>query len=65
MPRHLAFVCQSNECGRIIVAECHRLMSTLDNDPYIDVMWASITGIDAEHVLKSINITTIYYSASD
>jgi hypothetical protein len=55
MPRYVAFVCQPTECGRLFVAQCHRLMRTLDNDPYIDAMWAIVTGLDAEHALKSID----------
>jgi zinc protease len=30
-------------------------MRTLDNEPYIDAMWAIITGIDAEHAIKCID----------
>ncbi|CAF0926520.1 unnamed protein product [Adineta ricciae] len=55
MPRYVAFVCQPQECGRSFVAECHRVMRTLDNDPYIDAMWAIVTGIDAEYAIKSID----------
>jgi len=55
MPRYVAFVCQPNECGRVFVGHCHRLMRTLDNEPYIDGMWAIITGIDGEHAIKSID----------
>jgi len=59
MPRYVAFVCQPNECGRIFVAQCHRLMRTLDNDPYIDAMWSIITGINAEYAIKSIDNDSI------
>ncbi|CAF0839729.1 unnamed protein product [Adineta steineri] len=59
MPRYVAFVCQPNECGRIFVAKWHCLMRTLDDDPYIDAMWSIITGIDAEHALKSIDNESI------
>jgi hypothetical protein len=38
MPRYVAFVCQPNECRRVFVSQCHRLMCTLDNEPYIDSM---------------------------
>lgn len=55
MPRYVAFVCQPTECGRVFVSQCHRMMRTLDNDPYIDAMWSIITGIDAEYALKSID----------
>lgn len=55
MPRYVAFVCKSDECGRLFVSQCHNLMRTLDNEPYIDAMWAIITGIDAEHAIKSID----------
>ena len=55
MPRYVAFVCRPTECGRMFVAQCHRMMRTLDNDPYIDAMWAIVTGVDAEHALKSID----------
>jgi hypothetical protein len=55
IPRYVAFVCPSTECGRVFVSQCHRLMRTLDNEPYIDSMWAIITGINAEHAIKSID----------
>lgn len=55
MPRYVAFVCQPEECGRVFVAQCHRLMRSLDNDPFIDAMWAIVTGSDAEHAIKSID----------
>lgn len=55
MPRYVAFVCQPDECGRVFVSECHRLMRSLDNEPYIDAMWSIITGFDAEHAIKSID----------
>ena len=55
MPRYVAFVCRPNECGRVFVAQCHRLMRSLDNEPYIDAMWAIITGIDGEHAIRSID----------
>ena len=55
MPRYVAFVCRPEECGRVFVAQCHRLMRSLNNDPYIDAMWAIVTGSDAEHALKSID----------
>jgi hypothetical protein len=55
MPRYVAFVCRPTECGRVFVGQCHRLMRTLDNEPYIDAMWSIITGIDAEHAIKSID----------
>jgi hypothetical protein len=59
MPRFVAFVCQPEECGRLFVAQCHRLMRTLDKEPYIDSMWAIITGIDAEHAIKSIDNASV------
>ncbi|CAF1146951.1 unnamed protein product [Adineta steineri] len=59
MPRYVAFVCQPDECGRTFVAKCHRLMRTLDNDPYVDAMWAIITGSDAESAIKSIDNESI------
>ncbi|UJR13687.1 hypothetical protein I4U23_000699 [Adineta vaga] len=55
MPRFVAFVCQPDQCGRLFVAQCHRLMRTLDNEPYIDAMWAIVTGINAEYAIKSID----------
>ena len=55
MPRYVAFVCQPTECGRVFVSRCHRMMRTLDNDPYIDAMWAIVTGIDADHAIKCID----------
>ena len=59
MPRYVAFVCRPTECGRMFVAQCHRLMRSLDNEPYIDAMWAIVTGIDAEHAIKSIDNESI------
>ncbi|CAF1217985.1 unnamed protein product [Didymodactylos carnosus] len=54
MPRYTAFVCKPSECGREFVASVHRLTRTLDDEPYIDTMWAIITGSDAKSALNSI-----------
>ena len=55
VPRYVAFVCQPTECGRTFVAQCHRLMRSLNNDPFIDAMWAIVTGSNAENAIKSID----------
>ena len=59
MPRYVAFVSRPTECGRMFVAQCHRLMRSLDSEPYLDAMWAIITGMDAEHAIKSIDNESI------
>lgn len=55
MPRYVAFVCRPTECGRVFVSHCHRLMRSLDSDPFIDAMWAIITGMDADHAIQLID----------
>ena len=50
-PRYACFVATSQEAGRPMVADVHRLTRTLDDDPYADVFWGILTGYDAANAL--------------
>ncbi|MEN9554643.1 MAG: hypothetical protein RLZZ232_929 [Planctomycetota bacterium] len=50
-PRYACFVATSQEAGRQMVADVHRLTRTLDDDPYADVFWGILTGYDAANAL--------------
>lgn len=50
-PRYTCFVATSQEAGRQMVADVHRLTRTLDDDPYADVFWGILTGYDAANAL--------------
>lgn len=50
-PRYVCFVATSQEAGRQMVADVHRLTRGLDDDPYADVFWGILTGYDAANAL--------------
>lgn len=47
MPRYACFVARPEEAERRFVAEVHTLSRSLDDDPYGDVLWGILTGLDA------------------
>ncbi len=51
-PKYVCFVQTSAESGRQKVAEVHRMMRKLDEDPYTDSMWGILTGLDAAIALE-------------
>jgi zinc protease len=51
IPRYVCFVATPAEAGRQFVADVHRLMRKLDDDPYTDACWGILTGYDAENAL--------------
>jgi zinc protease len=51
-PRHVCFVARPEEAGREFVIAVHRLLRTLDDDPYTDVIWAILTGYEAADALR-------------
>ena len=51
-PRHVCFVSPPEEAGRRFVAKVHRMTRLLDQDPYGDVIWGIVTGLDAQAALK-------------
>ena len=46
-PRFACFVARPTEIGQSVVVALHRMMRTLDDDPYTDARWGIITGWDA------------------
>lgn len=46
-PRHVCFVTPPTDAGRQFVADVHRLMRKIDDDPYTDALWGILTGYDA------------------
>jgi zinc protease len=52
MPRYVCFVAQPEEVTREFVADVHRLMRRLDEDPYPDALWGILTGYDAANALR-------------
>ncbi len=51
-PRYACFICPPEEATREFVRDVHRLVRRLDDDPYPDVIWAILTGYDAENALQ-------------
>ncbi len=45
-PRFAAFVAKPTEIGQSVVVDLHRLMRSLDDDPWTDARWGIITGWD-------------------
>ncbi len=50
-PRHTCFVAPHGDVSRSFVAEVHRLVRGLDDDPYADTLWGILTGHDASNAL--------------
>jgi len=51
-PRYACFVCTPEQATREFVRDVHRLTRRLDDDPYADVIWAILTGYDADNALE-------------
>jgi zinc protease len=51
-PRYVAIVARPEEAGLNFVVVAHRMLRTLDDDPYTDAMWGIVTGYTAEDALK-------------
>jgi hypothetical protein len=51
-PRYICFVTTPAEAGRQFVADVHRLVRKIDEDPYADALWGILTGYDAANALK-------------
>jgi hypothetical protein len=52
LPRYACFVATPAEATREFVAQVHRLIRKLDDDPYTDVIWGILTGYDAANALR-------------
>ena len=52
MPNYVCFVARPAEADRPDVAAVHRLMRSLDDDPYTDAMWGILTGYEAADALR-------------
>jgi len=52
MPNYVCFVARPAEAGRAAVIAIHRLMRSLDDDPYTDAMWGILTGYEAADALR-------------
>ena len=50
-PRYVCFVARPEEATREFVAETHRLIRRLDDDPWPDAFWGILTGYDATNAL--------------
>lgn len=51
-PKYACLVATPPEASRQFVAEVHRLMRRLDDDPYPDLFWGILTGYDATNALR-------------
>ena len=51
-PRYVALVARPEEAGLNFVVAAHRLLRTLDDDPYTDAQWGIVTGYTADDALK-------------
>lgn len=54
-PRYVCFVATPQEAGRQFVADVHRLVRKIDDDPYADALWGILTGYDAANALAIAN----------
>ncbi|MBN2474342.1 MAG: hypothetical protein JXB62_07025 [Pirellulales bacterium] len=51
-PRYVCFLATPAEATRQFVADVHCLTRRLDDDPYTDVLWGILTGVDAGNALR-------------
>jgi len=51
-PRFVCFVARPGEAGKQFVADVHRLVTKIDDDPYADAFWGILTGYDAANALR-------------
>lgn len=51
-PRYVCFVARPSEAGKQFVADVHRLVTKIDDDPYADALWGILTGHDAANALR-------------
>ena len=51
-PRYVCFVARPGEAGKQFVADVHRLVTKIDDDPYADAFWGILTGYDAANALR-------------
>ena len=51
-PKYACFVATPTEADRPFIVAVHRLTRTLDDDPYTDLIWAVLTGYDANDALR-------------
>ena len=51
-PRFVCFVARPSEAGKQFVADVHRLVTKIDDDPYADAFWGILTGYDAANALR-------------
>lgn len=51
-PRYVCVVATPAETTRKLVADVHRLLRVLDDDPYADAIWGILTGYDAQCALR-------------
>ena len=54
-PRHVAFVFKPQEAGRDEVARLHRIMRSLDEDPFDDAVWGIVTAPTPRDALAMVN----------
>ena len=51
-PKYACFVARPEEAGQRFVVDVHRLMRTLDDDPYTDAIWGILTGYEPADALR-------------
>ena len=56
-PDYVCFVAPPSEASPEFVKSVNRLMRELDNDPYVDSMWAILTGYSYEDALKILSLS--------
>ena len=56
-PRYVCIVAPSSDAGRQFVADAHRLLRKIDDDPYTDARWGILTGYDAANALAIAKTT--------
>lgn len=53
-PRHVGLVATPEEARREFIIDAHRLMRSLDDDPYYDAIWGVITGYEPGDALRVV-----------
>lgn len=58
-PDYVCFIATLNEASPEFVKSVNRLMRELDSDPYVDAIWAILTGYSYEDILKILSLSRL------
>ncbi|MCE5266873.1 MAG: hypothetical protein LLG00_03190 [Planctomycetaceae bacterium] len=61
-PHYVCFVAQPSEAGRDFVQRAARFMREIDPDPYVDAIWAILTGYTPDDALRMVTAQPLVVS---